>query len=83
MKDEIDKERKKSMVDEATIRKLEKDLQKKQEEANRKQDEFYKAAEKMKLTENEIEFLKDELENERRKSTADQNRIKQFEQILR
>lgn len=32
----------------------------------------------MKLTENEIAFLKDELDNERRKSTADQNRIRQF-----
>lgn len=38
------------MVDEATIKKLEIQLQKKQEEANKKQDEFYKAAEKIKLT---------------------------------
>lgn len=70
------------MVDEATIKKLQKQLAKKQEEANRRQDEFYKAAEKVKLTENEIEFLKEELDNERRKSTADQNRIRQYEQIL-
>lgn len=48
----------------------------------KKQDEFYEAADKIKLTENEINFLKDELENERRKSTADQGRIKKFEQVL-
>jgi TATA-binding protein-associated factor Taf7 len=36
----------------------------------------------MKLTENEINFLKDELDNERRKSTADQDRIRKFEKIL-
>ena len=29
-----------------------------------------------------MNFLKDELENERRKSTADQNRIRKFEEIL-
>jgi hypothetical protein len=38
-------------------------LKRKVEEANRKQDQFYEAAEKIKLTENEINFLKDELEN--------------------
>lgn len=70
------------MADEATIKKLEKELLKKAEEAKRKQDEFYEAADKIKLTENEINFLKDELENERRKSTADQGRIKKFEQVL-
>jgi chromosome segregation ATPase len=70
------------MADEATIKKLEKELLKKAEEAKKKQDEFYEAADKIKLTENEINFLKDELENERRKSTADQGRIKKFEQVL-
>jgi hypothetical protein len=29
-----------------------------------------------------MEFLKNELENERRKSTADQNRIRNFERTL-
>lgn len=70
------------MADEATIKKLEKELLKKAEEAKKKQDEFYEAADKIKLTENEINFLKDELENERRKTTADQGRIKKFEQVL-
>jgi hypothetical protein len=40
------------MVDEATIKKLERELEKKVREANQKQDEFYKAAEKIQLTEN-------------------------------
>ena len=70
------------MADEATIKKLEKELLKKAEKKKKKQDEFYEAADKIKLTENEINFLKDELENERRKSTADQGRIKKFEQVL-
>ena len=47
-----------------------------------KQDQFYKAAEKIKLTENQIDFLKDQLDAERRKSTADQNRIRKFQQML-
>ena len=82
IRNELDSERKKSLVDEATIRKLETELKRKVEEANRKQEQFYDAAEKIKLTENEIHFLKDELENERRKSTVDQNRIKKFEMVL-
>ncbi len=57
-------------------------MKRKVEEANRKQDQFYEVAEKIKLTENEINFLKDELENERRKSTVDQNKIRKYEQIL-
>jgi hypothetical protein len=61
---------------------LESELKRKVEEANRKQDQFYEVAEKIKLTENEINFLKDELENERRKSTVDQNKIRKYEQIL-
>lgn len=78
----LDGERKKSLADEATIRKLENDLKKKNDEANRKQEQFYKAAEQVNLTENEINFLKGELEQERRKSTVDQNRIRKFEQVL-
>lgn len=78
----LDGERKKSLADEATIRKLDNELKKKTEEANKKQEQFYKAAETIKLTENEIGFLKGELENERRKSSVDQNRIKKFEDML-
>lgn len=50
LRDELEKERKKSLVDEATIRKLEIELKKKVDEANKKQDQFYLAAEKIKLT---------------------------------
>lgn len=41
LRDELEKERKKSLVDEATIRKLEIELKKKVDEANKKQDQFY------------------------------------------
>jgi hypothetical protein len=58
-------------------------LKKKTEDANRKQEQFYKAAETLKLTENEINFLKGELDNERRKSSVDQNRINKFDQMLK
>lgn len=34
------------------------------------------------MTENEIGFLKGELDNERRKSSVDQNRIRKFEDML-
>ena len=50
LRDELEKERKKSLVDEATIRKLEIELKKKIDESNKKQDQFYEAAEKIKLT---------------------------------
>ena len=41
-----------------------------------------KAAETIQRTENEINFLKDELENERRKSQADQARINKMERMI-
>lgn len=41
LRDQLEKERKKSLVDEATIRKLEIELKKKVDEANKKQDQFY------------------------------------------
>lgn len=50
LRDELEKERKKSLVDENTIRKLEVELKKKIDESNKKQDQFYEAAEKIKLT---------------------------------
>ena len=70
------------MADEATIKKLESDLKRKNDEANKKQEQFYNAAESIKLTENEIDFLRGELDNERRKSSVDQNRIRKFAEVL-
>lgn len=61
---------------------MEIELKRKTEEANKKQEHFYGATEKIKLTENEINFLRNELEQERRKSSVDQNRIKKFESVL-
>lgn len=50
LRNELQNERKKSLADEATIRKLDTELKKKIDEANKKQDQFYEAAEKIKLT---------------------------------
>ena len=52
MRDIIDQERNKSMVDEATIRRLELELNKKLEQAEKKEREFIKAAETIQRTEN-------------------------------
>jgi len=40
----LEGERKKSLVDEATIRRLQADLKKKTDDANKHQEQFYKAA---------------------------------------
>ena len=50
IREQLDSERKKSLVDEATIRKLEQQLDRKMKEANRKQEEFYEVAQKIQLT---------------------------------
>jgi len=34
------------------------------------------------MTEEELNFLRNEVENERRKSSADQNKIKRMEQLI-
>lgn len=78
----LEGERQKSVADEATIRKLEAELKNKTTEANRQQEHFYKAAEQIQLTGNELEFLRGELDNERRKSSVDQNRLQKFERLL-
>ena len=75
MREIIEQERNKSMVDEATIRRLEMELEKKLKEAKKKEDDFLKAADTIQRTENEINYLKDQLEEERRKSLADQSKI--------
>lgn len=78
----LEGERKKSLADEATLKKLQAELKKKTEQANRKQEQFYGAAQKIKLTENQINFLREQLDKERRKSSVDQNRIQKFEGVL-
>lgn len=46
----LEGERKKSLADEATLKKLEAELKRKTDEANKKQEQFYGAAQKIKLT---------------------------------
>ena len=40
------------------------------------------AAEKIQVAEEELNFLKNQLDNERRKSTVDQNKLRKFEAII-
>lgn len=62
----------------ATIQKLEKLLQKRVQELDQKNEEFERAAHKIQVTEEELNFLRNEVENERRKSTVDQNRLRKM-----
>lgn len=70
------------MADEATIRKLEDLLQRRLQELDQKNEEFEQAAHKIQVTEEELNFLRNEVENERRKSTVDQNRLRKMEQMI-
>jgi chromosome segregation ATPase len=70
------------LADEATIKKLETMLQRKIKELDEKNNDFEQAAHKIQVTEEELNFLRNEVENERRKSTVDQNRVKKMEQLI-
>lgn len=69
---ELDKERRKSMADEATIKRLEKLIAEKIKFAEDNENRYV----------NEIKILRNEIENERRKSMADETKIKKLEEML-
>lgn len=79
---DLDNERRKSMLDEEKIGKLEDVLAKKLAEAQKKDDDLRKLADKVNLTNNEVNFLKDKLDDERRKSQLDLAQIDKLEKIL-
>jgi hypothetical protein len=58
LQDELEKERNKSLVDEATIRKLEEMLRKRVQELDSRHNDMEQAAEKIQIAEEELNFLK-------------------------
>lgn len=61
IQDALERERNKSLADEAAIKKLEDLLKKKVIDLETKQEEFEKAALKIQATEEELNFLKNEV----------------------
>jgi len=53
-------------------------LRKKVQELDAKHNDLENAAQKIQDTEEELNFLKNEVENERRKSTVDQGRLRKM-----
>lgn len=67
----IEDERRKSMLDEQKIRQLEKQLQIKVEEAGRNYENYIAAQEEYRLSEEQIQRLRMEMERERRTTMAE------------
>jgi hypothetical protein len=78
----LDNERRKSMQDEATIKKLEQELASKIKLANDHHNKYLELARKSEAGDEEIKFLKAEIDKERRKSSADETLIKKLEMLL-
>ena len=57
-------------------------LRKRVQELDSRKNEMKKGAEKIQVAEEELNFLKNELDNERRKSTVDQNKLRKFEALI-
>ncbi len=57
-------------------------LRKRVQELDSRHNDMEKAAEKIQVAEEELNFLKNELGNERRKSTVDQNKLRKFEALI-
>ena len=66
------------MVDEGKIKELEQILAQKVRQANEQNLKINEYARKSEKDDEEIRFLRDEIEKERRKSTADENMIKKL-----
>ncbi len=57
-------------------------MRKKVQELDAKHNDLEQAAQKIQDTEEELNFLKNEVENERRKSTVDQGRLRKMEALI-
>ena len=57
-------------------------LRKKLQEFNNKQNDLEEAAQKIQIAEEELNFMKAELEAERRKSTVDQAKLRKVEALI-
>lgn len=78
----LDEERRKSMVDEGRVKEIQKVLNEKIKEANDYNKKISDMARKSDMNDEEVRFLKDEIDKERRKSTADENLVKKLEFLL-
>jgi hypothetical protein len=82
IKDAIEEERRKSMVDERKLSELAKMLDQKIKLANEMNGQVAVYAKKEAEDEEAINFLKEEIEKERRKSSADQGLIRKMEALV-
>lgn len=69
-------------MDEKKVRELQSILESKIREANQFNNRLNEFSRKSEKDDEEIRFLREEIEKERRKSTADENTIKKLEYIL-
>ena len=83
IRDAIEEERRKSMVDERKLSEMQKILDQKVKLANELNGQMAVYAKKEEEDEEAIRFLKDEIEKERRKSQADQGMIRKMEQLVK
>lgn len=70
------------MVDEGKIKEINKALNEKLKEANEFTKKLNQKARKSDLNDNQVRFLKEAIEKERRKSTADQALLKKLQFVL-
>lgn len=70
------------MVDEGRVKEIQKVLNEKLKEANEFNKKVNEMSRKSDMNDQEVKFLKDEIEKERRKSTADENLVKKLEFLL-
>lgn len=82
LRDAIEDERRKSLADERKIQEMQKLLDQKVKLANEMNGQVAVYAKKEQEDEQAIRFLKEEIQKERRKSTADQGVIKKLEQLV-
>ena len=83
LQNEIEAERRKSMVDEAKVRKLEEMLGEKLKEAESQKMALGELMRKSNLNEEEMRMIKQALDDERRKSLADQGLVKKLEGVIK
>ena len=78
----LDDERRKSMADEGQIHGIQNILNMKIKEANDFNKKVNDMSRKSDLNDQEVRFLKEEIDKERRKSSADENLVKKLEYLL-
>jgi hypothetical protein len=83
LKDAIEEERRKSMVDERKLSEMQRLLDEKVKLANEMNGQMAVYAKKEQEDEQAINFLKEEIEKERRKSSADQGLIRKMEALVK